>query len=320
MVKSGESLRVKALIIGASGMTGNALLGVLRRNHIEAFGTYHSSPVSGMIKLDVKDNDAVERCFDQIKPNLVFLAVNNVGGVDHCEDHPAEAWALNVTGTKSVASATARAKATLVYYSTDFLFDGKSGPYSEEDKPFPINVYGRTKWEAEQIIQAFVSDHLILRTTAVFGWKRESRNFAMTVWQGLSTGKPMRLADDQWGNPTFVDYLAETTFRLIERGAKGTLNVVGKDRMPRSELAKALAQAMGLDPALVISVPSSELKQRAPRPLQAGLKTDKLQRFLGTMPMDLNESLRRFRHQWKSDSSATHGPETIPTSSCTTQT
>src|SRR3990172_924759 len=187
------------------------MLRVLEQNGIEAVGAYHSRPINGTMSLDVRDPDAVELCFETVKPDTVFLAVITRGGADYCEDHPDEVRELNVTGTRNVVMAAARCKAKIVYYSTDYIFDGKSGPYSEEDRPCPISVYGRMKWEAEQIIQEISPSYLILRTTVVFGWDRASKNFAMQVWETLQAGKPMRVPNDQWGNPTFVDCLAEAT-------------------------------------------------------------------------------------------------------------
>ena len=309
---SGEEAGSKALVIGASGQVGRALIRVLEDSGIEAIGTYHSRQITGTHKLDVSDPDAVGSCFETVKPDVVFLTVNTEGGVDYCEDHPEEAEALNVVGTRNVATCTAQCGALLVYYSTDYIFDGEAGPYSEEDIPCAINTYGRTKWEAEQLVQTLVPTHLILRTTAVFGWDRASRNFAMQVWESLGSGTSLRVPEDQWCNPTLVDYLAEASVRLVQMGAEGIFNVVGRDRMPRSKLAKALARSMALDPALILPVPTSELGQVAPRPLQGGLRTEKLERTLGTEPLDLNESLKRFRRSWRADTHTAYTPR--PTS------
>jgi len=302
---------VKALVIGASGQVGKVMLKVLEQNGIENVGAYHSRPINGTISLDVREPDAVQRCFDEVKPDTVFLAVITRGGADYCEDHPDETRELNVIGTRNVVTTAVQHDAKIVYYSTDYIFDGKSGPYSEEDRACPISVYGRTKWEAEQVIQEISSSYLILRTTVIFGWDRSSKNFAMQVWENLQAGKPMLVPNDQWGNPTFVDYLAEASLRLLQMGARGIFNVVGKDRMPRSEVAKSLARCMALDPNLIIPVPTSELGQKAPRPLQGGLKTNKLEQLFGTEPLDLSESLKRFKRHWRTDTHITYTPKTV---------
>ena len=297
-----------ALVIGASGLVGGALVHILERSGIEVAATAYSRRTRVARALDVRDGGAVDECLATARPEVVFLTVNMPGGVDRCEEHPDEAYALNVQGTRNVAASVARHGSRIVYYSTDYIFDGKAGPYTEDQQANPISVYGRTKLEAEQVIQAVGPRHLILRTTAVFGWDRASRNFAMQVWERLGAGNAMRVPDDQWCNPTLAEYLAEVSLRLVQMGVEGIVNVVGKDRMFRAELARALARAMALDPSLIMPVPTSELGQKASRPLHGGLTTGKLETLLGTGPLDLNESLKRFRRQWRADTHITGLP------------
>jgi CDP-6-deoxy-D-xylo-4-hexulose-3-dehydrase len=300
---------MKALVVGASGLVGGALVRVLERSGIEVVATGHSRASGGVLAVDVRDAKSVEHALATAKPDVVFLAVNVPGGVDRCEEHPHEAYAVNVAATTHVATAAAKQGATLVYYSTDYVFDGKSGPYAEDHAANPVSVYGRTKLEAEQVVLKLAPRHLIVRTTAVYGWDRASRNFAMQVWERLGAGQPMRVPDDQLCNPTLAEYLAEASVRLVQQGTGGIVNVVGKDRCSRVELGRQLARAMALDPALITSTPTSELGQKAARPLQGGLKTDKLTGLLGTEPLDLAESLKRFRRQWRADTHTTGAPK-----------
>ena len=103
----------------------------------------------------------------------------------------------------------------------------------------------------------------------------------------------MEVPEDQWGNPTLVDYLADASVRLAQEEVKGIIHVVGKECMPRTEFARALARAYDFDPQLIRPVPTSSLHQRALRPLRGGLRTDRLQRILGTEAMSLDEALKR---------------------------
>jgi len=304
---------VNALVIGASGLVGGALVAALERAGIRALGTHNARPLTGGLQLDIRDARAVDSVLAEARPDVVFLSVITPGGVEYCEDHPDEVAALEVRGVEHVARVAARQGAVLVYYSTDYIFDGKAGPYGEDDGPCPLSVYGRAKWEAEQTIRALTPRHLILRTTSVYGWNRASRNFAMQVWERLGAGGSMRVPDDQWGNPTLAEYLAEASIRLVQLEASGVVNVVGRQRMARVELARVLARAMALDPGLVVAVPTAELRQRAPRPLQGGLRTEKLEALLGTPPLDLDESLKRFRRHWRADTHVTVAPPVAAT-------
>ncbi|SRR5579875_1405935 len=293
-----------ALVVGGSGLVGGALARALGRAGIGAAVTRFRGERDGAIELDVRDEVSVRACVRRVDPDLVFLAVNNPGGVDRCEDCPDEADALHVQGTRHVAEAAAERGATLVFYSTDYVFDGAAAPYAEEDRAHPLNHYGRAKLAAERIIHDLTPAHLIIRTTAVFGWARTSRNLAMQVWERLGSGGTMRVPQDQQCTPTLADYLAEVSVRLAGRGVRGVVHVVGGDRMVRSAMAKALAQAMDLDPGRIMPVPTAESGQRAPRPLGAVLRTDKMARLLGEAPLDFGESLRRFRRQWLADARA----------------
>ena len=307
---------LKALVIGGSGMLGKALVDALVQAGFDTASTYHTRPYPTGLRLDIRDSAAVAECFDHVTPDVVFVAVMPAGGADYCETHPDEVAALNVDATRVVAEQCAAAGARIVYYSSDYVFDGTSGPYSEEDTPAPINVYGRTKLQAERLLDERCPDALIIRTTAVFDWDRTSPNFAMQVWDRLQSGQAMKVPSDQIGNPTLASYLAEASVRLVEQSETGILNVVGKDRVPRSELAKALAKATALDPDLIVPTPSADLGQVARRPLNAGLNTDKLERALGTEPPRLAESLRSFRRKWRA---ATHvsRPVLAPTQEAT---
>ena len=289
-----------AAVIGASGLVGQALLRVLENNQYEVTGTYATHPADGLISLDIADASAVYDFFRQIQPRTVFLTAA-LTHVDYCEDHPEEAFQTNTEGCKNVAKEAARSRSKLVYYSTDYIFDGKSGPYDEEDQPCPTSNYGKSKLEAERVIQETLEDYLILRTTVVYGWDRRSKNFAMQVYQKLQAGIPMQVPEDQVGNPTLVDYLAEASIRLVQQETRGIVNVVGKDLLSRSEFGKALARAYGLDPEMITPVPTARLKQRALRPLCGGLQTERLSQLLGTEAMSLEEALKRLRRQWRGD-------------------
>ena len=298
-----------ALVIGGSGQIGSALLTVLERSGVSAVGTYHAQPRPELIHLDLADAQAVTACLASVRPKLVFIAMNNAGGVDWCEEHPREALDLHVEGTRRVLDASAPLGARVVFFSTDYIFDGVAGPYRETDPPNPVSVYGRAKRDAEALVRAYPHGHLIARTTAVFSWQRASRNFAMTVWNELSAGRTLRVPDDQLCNPTLAEFVAEATLRLVQAGADGTFNVAGKTRMSRAALAAALARAMGLSADAIQPVQTTALNQRAARPLQAGFDTGKITEALGTEPLDLAASLQRLRRQWRADTYVGGGPE-----------
>ncbi len=292
---------MRALVIGASGQVGGALLRLLRDRGDPVVGTYHSRPVPGLQPLDVTDAAAADRLVRDERPTVVFLPAA-LTAVDYCETHRDEAWRSNVDAPATVARAAATAGAKLVLFSTEYVFDGHAGPYGEDDPIHPVGVYAASKAEGEAATQAATEDALIIRTTVVYGWDPASLNFAMQVWKRLSAGETMRVPVDQIGNPTLVDFLTEATLALVERDVRGIVNVVGQDRVPRTEFALRLAGALGLDVGLIEPITTAELNQLAPRPLNAGLRTDKLARLLGRPAIALDDAVARFASQQRAHS------------------
>jgi dTDP-4-dehydrorhamnose reductase len=288
------------LVIGASGLAGQSLIRTLRLRSKNVVGTYASRPRSGLRPLDFTDAGQIRECFTALQPKTIYLAAA-LTHVDYCEECPEDAQRRNVDAPKRIAQEAARLGAKLVFYSTEYVFDGKNGPYDEEAKPAPLSVYGKTKLAAEQAIGEICADALIIRTTVLYGWDRQSINFAMQIYQRVKSGTEMTIPNDQIGNPTLAEYLAETSVFLVNRGVTGIVNVVGKDLIPRSEFARALVGLYGGDVQRVIPVSTASLKQKAARPLRGGLRTEKLKNLFGTEAISLQESLRRLKRDWEAD-------------------
>jgi dTDP-4-dehydrorhamnose reductase len=286
------------LVIGASGLVGRRLTDRLQNCGASVVGTYASRPSTSLRRLDIVDASQVSACIAEIRPQAIYLAAA-LTHVDYCEEHPDEAQRVNVVGPCVVAEQARRAGAKVVFYSTEYIFDGLDGPYDEGAAPNPLSVYGRTKLAAENAIHDIVEDALILRTTVVFGWDRNSKNFAMQIYDGVQKGLEMTIPEDQFGSPTWVGNLAEVSLQLVEKGATGIINVVGRDTVPRTEFARALVRLFGGKPERVIPVLTASLRQKAARPLRGGLRTDKLREFLGQEAISLEESLQRLKLEWQ---------------------
>ena len=294
-------INMKALVVGASGLVGGALMRVLEQSGIEALGTFHTHAQPGLVSLDIRNRGEITPLFDQFQPTVIFNTTNLA--VDYCELHPQRGRDFFLTGTSYLLAEAARRRALVVHYSTAYIFSGIDGPYGEENEAAPRNAYGKMKRDAEIMVSP---SHLIIRTMNVFGWGKTSNNFAMQVWNSLHSGKAFSAATDQIGNPTLVEYLAETSLRLVQEGARGIFHVVGKEAMSRFAFAEAIARATSLDGGMILSRTTEELNQKAPRPLNVELKTDKVFRFLETEPLALSESLKRFRRQWRADTHTSH--------------
>lgn len=306
-----SSRGTRALVIGGTGLVGSLLLRQLEEQGVETLGTYCSRPVEGLVRADLADPVSTRKIVAAQHPHVVYLA-GGFASVDAAEADPDLARAVNVDGSRAAAAAAAAVGAKLVFYSTDYVFDGRAGPYGEADEPSPLSVYGQTKVDAERAIAEETDDFLVIRTTAVYGWSSTSPNLAMHVWHTLGDGRELRAPADQLTTPTLADYLAAVSLQLVAQDARGIVNVVGAERLSRADFARLLARAFALDPDLVVPTPTEGLGQQAARPLEGGLRTERLQGLLDTEPMAIGEALKRLRRQWRASTYVAGGPKTAP--------
>ncbi len=280
------------LIIGASGLVGEHLVAAVTKAGSEAVGTYYSHPVGfGNKKLDIRCPAELNLLLQTLCPDVVYLPAS-LTNVDYCELNPLEGYAINVVGVSNVVQAVNEIGAKLVYFSSNYIFDGKAGPYNESHPGNPICEYGRQKLSAEHYVALYANNYLIIRTTVVYGWERQGKNFIYRLLDSLKAGKKLRVPLDQIGNPTFAPNLAQAVVELVCLDASGVYNIVGSERVSRYDFACEAADIFGLDRNLIDAVLTSELEQIAPRPLNAGMTIDKAIACLGTPLLGYRDGLR----------------------------
>jgi len=284
---------MNALIIGASGLVGSALVRTAPQS-VRVVGTTYTQRVDGLVPLDARNPTAVLELIEALSPSVVFMPAASPN-VDYCEAHPVITRAINVDAVFHAAEACRTFGALLVYFSSDYVFDGLAGPYVEDDEPSPICEYGKQKLQAEQaVINILPERHLIVRTTGVFGPERLRKNFMYRVVRTLKERQELLVPQDQYGNPTLADDLGRSIWELIRQEARGVFHVAGTEWMSRLQFAEVIAQAFGLDTSYLRGVNTSELGQVAPRPLQAGLKMAKLA-SIACVPDGAHQALERCR-------------------------
>ncbi len=235
------------------------------------------------------------------RPAVVYLTAA-LTDVDYCERHPDEGYAINVAGVQHVVSAAGAAGARVVFFSTDYIFDGGNGPYREDAPARPLGEYGRQKLYAEHLAALQASHPLIIRTTGVYSWERQGKNFVARLVRSLRAGSTARIPDDQVGSPAYAPDLARATVELVRRGASGVFHVCGPTCVSRFGFAVAIARAFGLDEERIYPVSTAELGQAARRPLKGGLVVDKTQAFLGRSLVGYEDGLRQMAASEKAGS------------------
>jgi len=285
---------MRALVIGGSGQVGAALEGILVARGHTAVATHHRVPQPGTVQLDVRDEAATARLMTDAAPDVVFCPAG-LTVVDYCEDHPDEAFVANCEAPARAAALAAERGAAFVFFSTEYVFDGRDGPYGEDDPVAPLSVYGRSKLDGERAVMAANARALVVRTTVVYGPEPQGKNFIYQLRRRAAAGEPLKVPADQRSSPTFNVDLAAATIDLVERAARGVVHVAGPSVIDRYAFARMACDVFALDARLVVPVMTADLQQRAARPLNAGLRIERVRRQIATPLRDPAAGLAAMR-------------------------
>jgi len=225
---------------------------------------------------DITDPDQCRARIEKFRPDVIINAAAFTR-VDDCESREEEAFRVNARGPGNLATAAEEVGALLVHYSTDYVFDGeKEGGYREEDPTGPLNVYGRSKLAGEDLIRLRCGNHLIMRTSWLFG--SNGVNFIRTIVNAAKANRPLRVVHDQRGSPTYTLDLAAHTARLIAAGCRGIYHVTCSGSCTWYELARFSLQCSGLTHVETTPVTTAVFPRPATRPANSVLENARLLR------------------------------------------
>ncbi|MBL8007353.1 MAG: dTDP-4-dehydrorhamnose reductase [Ignavibacteria bacterium] len=294
---------MKILVTGSNGLLGQSITSIFTREsdfdiiltsaEEKSFLSYgHHYEM-----LDITKKDDVKRITDYYSPDVVInCAAYTI--VDKCETERELSWKINVDGVKNLIIAARRNKSKIIHYSSDYVFDGKNGPYTEESVPNPISFYGREKLASENALITSDINFAIIRTVVLYGiGVGIKQNFVLWFIDKLRNNEPVNIVTDQISNVTNIDDLAFGTLKIAEKDLRGIYNIAGEDILSRYEFALKICDVFKLNKDLVRPVITATLNQPAPRPLKSGLTTFKMQSELGFKPMDSLEGLRLLKTQ-----------------------
>ena len=250
--------------------------------------------------MDITIKNQVNNIFNDLKPHAIIncAAMTNV---DACEQNQEDCWNINVKAVEYIASASESIKAHLVHLSTDFIFDGKSGPYSEEDTPNPLNFYAKSKLESERIVQKIMTKWSIARTIIIYGVTDNMSRSNLVLWakKEMENGNVINVINDQFRSPTFAEDLAKGCISLVDHSAFGIYHLSGPKTYSILELVNLVADFYNLDKSLINPISTLSLNQPAKRPLVTGFIIDKAIKDLGYNPVDFLEGITIMDQQIK---------------------
>ena len=288
---------MKLLITGASGLFGARLAQAAVNNSFSVYSAHYKHTISHgtAVKLDVTNKDQVEKTIHKLSPDVIVhsAALTNV---DKCEEQKQTAYKTNVKATENIVGATKKTGSFLVYISTDYIFDGKTGMYKETDPANPVNYYGYTKLMAEKQVQT-LNDYCIARPSVIYGSNPAAGkvNFALWLLNKLKNKEEVKIVTDQWNTPTLNTNLANMVLEILEQRLTGIYHLCGATRLSRYDFSVLLAQEFGLDTTLIVQAESEQFHWAAKRPRDSSLNTTKAAQTLKTKPLKIKQALKQMK-------------------------
>lgn len=298
---------MKVLITGSNGLLGQKLLHKLKNDKLveliaTSIGENRVSETDGYtyISLDITNKKEVEDVVTSKSPDVIIntAAMTNV---DLCEDQKVDCDNLNVNAVKYLSDVSEKINAHLIHISTDFIFDGKKGPYTEDDIPNPLSYYGLSKLKSETVLLESSCKWTILRTIIVFGVAENLSKGNIVTWAKgeLEKGVPLNIIDDQFRAPTLAEDLADACILALNKKEYGIFNASGKDIMSIYEMVERIALFYGYSTKNLNRISTKTLNQKAGRPPKTGFILDKSMDILGYNPRSFEECLEIINQQLK---------------------
>ena len=287
-------VKLKFLVTGSAGLVGQQVIKDLSEIH-EVFSCYNKSkPEYGdAVKMDLLNREMISNVLSEKNPDIV-IHLGAMTAVDLCETQQDNALKINSHATEILAKECSKINTFMVYVSTDYVFDGNSGLYEENDATNPLGFYGKSKLLGEKSIQNFSSDWCIARTSTPFGLHPTKKSFPMWIIENLQKQNQIDVLSDQFTSPTYVPNLSKMLIEISERHLGGIFHVAGATKISRYEMARMISDKLNLDEKLLRDVSINELKLEAQRPKDSSLNISKADSVLNEKPQEINESLTPF--------------------------
>lgn len=294
----------KIIITGCNGLLGQKLVERFQQEFVvHGCDLQNETYLTGVDftyqQVDITKRREITRFITQIAPAFVINSAAFTD-VDGAEIQKELSWKVNVEAVDNIVTGCRKAQAHLVHLSTDYVFDGTNGPYHEADVPNPQGHYAKSKLAGENIVVGSPIKWAIVRTMVLFGHGHNLRpNFVTWLISSLREGKKVTIVDDQIGNATLADDLAEGIYQVVRRQKTGIFHISGAEILSRYQLCLAIADFYRLDKNLITPIKTADLKQKAPRPLNSGFILDKARMELELKLPTVQEMLTVFKRQYE---------------------
>ena len=287
-------VKLKFLVTGSAGLIGRQVVKDLSETH-EVFSCYNKSkPEHGnIIKMDLLNHEMISNVMSEKKPDVV-IHLGAMTAVDLCDAQQDNALKINSQATEILAKECSKINSFMVYVSTDYVFDGNTGMYEENDTTNPLGFYGKSKLLGEKSIQNFSSNWCIARTSTPFGLHPTKKSFPIWVIENLQKQKQIDVLTDQFTSPTYVPSLSRMLIEISERHLTGIIHVACASKISRYEMASLVSDKLGLDGKLLREISINDIKWEAQRPKDSSLNVSKAISTLNQKPQKIDHDVNLF--------------------------
>jgi len=287
---------MRILVTGASGLLGLNLALEAAKQHT-VFGTMNSHPIKTkafeVLRANLLDPGALDRVLTYANPDWVIHCAA-LANLEACEANPALAKELNTDLPEKLATIVARGGARLLHVSTDAVFDGQRGNYSEDDQPEPLSVYARTKYDGEQVVAAVYPEAIVARVN-LFGWSLSGkRSLAEFFYYNLAAGKQVMGFTDVYFCPLLANDMAQIFLEMLATGLQSLYHVVSSECITKYDFALRLSRQFSFDSELISPTSVTEGGLIAVRSPNLTLKSDKLAKDINNPLPGLSTGMKRF--------------------------
>lgn len=291
-----DYLKKRILIFGASGRIGLRLTKFFLNHENKfcvqavSFNNINKSIKDISFSADVTKREEIKKVIFGFYPDIIINAAGCTN-VDDCESNREIVWRTNVKFVEYLTEFARTLDIHLIHFSSDYIFDGTSGPYSEKSKPNPLNYYGRTKLASENVLTCGGVLFTTFRINVPYGSICNKQDFVTWLIEKNSNSEKVQIVTDQYNNPTFIDDISSAVLNSINYKKYGIYNLGGREIISRYDFAMRISEVFNLNKNLISPVKTSELKQAALRPLNSGLITIKAETELDFRATPLDQSL-----------------------------
>jgi len=290
----------KILVTGSAGLVGTQIVKDLLNNNKEVYSCYNNNkPKLGILThLDLSKKDDIINTMNNVNPDVV-IHLGAVTDVELCEIDKELAKKINTTATEILALESEKHNSFFLYMSTDYVFDGKVGMKTEKDEPNPINFYGKSKLDGENVLKKITTPNIIVRTSTPFGVHSKKISFPFWIKKNLELKKEISVLTDQYTSPSYVPNISKMIIEIIERKITGIIHLAGDTKISRYDFAIHIAKITNLNKQFLKLSKMEQMSWEAKRPIDSSLDVTKAKKILNHKPEKIENSLKLLFNELK---------------------